>query len=61
MIDLSPVYERDINNYIQELTKILDTTTSDKTFQEQKKIALTLVNTFQGHNHFKNIHDEVMD
>ena len=49
MIDLSPVYERDINNQIEELTKILDTSTSNKTFSEQKKIALTLVNTYQGY------------
>ena len=46
MIDLSPVYERDINTAIEELTKILDTTTSEKTFADQKKIALKLINTY---------------
>lgn len=46
MIDLSPVYERDINAQIEELTKILDTTTSEKTFSEQKKIAMKMINTY---------------
>ena len=49
MIDFSPVYERDINTQIEDLTKILDTTTSEKTFSEQKKIALKLINTYQGY------------
>ena len=34
MIDFSPVYERDINNHIEELTKIIDPDTSEKTFPE---------------------------
>ena len=61
MIDLSPVYERDINTQIEERTKILDQTTSEKTFPEQKKIALKLIKTYQGYQHFKDISDEVMD
>jgi len=61
MIDLSPVYERDINTQIEELTKILDTNTSAKTFSEQKKVALKLINTYQGYQHFKDISDEIMD
>ena len=35
LLDLAPVYERDINSTIEELTKILDTTTSEKKFTEQ--------------------------
>lgn len=42
LIDLSQVYERDINMHIEELTKIMDITTSAKTFADQKKIALML-------------------
>ena len=61
MLDLSPVYERDINTHIDDLTKILDMTTSSKTFSNQKKIAVKLINTFQGYQHFKDISDEVLD
>ena len=46
LVDLSQVYERDINNHIEELTKIMDTTTSEKTFAEQKRIAQILKDKF---------------
>lgn len=46
LIDLSPVYERDINAQIEDRTKILDQITSEKTFPEQKRIAMKLVKTY---------------
>ena len=61
LLDLSPVYERDINTHIEDLTKIFDMTTSSKTFSDQKKIAIKLINTFQGYQHFKDVNDEVLD
>lgn len=38
LLDFAPVYERDINSHIEQLTKILDKN-SEKTFNEQKKSA----------------------
>lgn len=46
---------------IEELTKIIDTTNSEKTFAEQKKIALLLQERYKAYSHFTNIDDEVMD
>lgn len=46
LLDFSPIYERDINQHIEDLTKILDKA-SEKTFAEQKKIAVRMINYHQ--------------
>jgi hypothetical protein len=39
----------------------MDPDTSEKTFQEQKKIAIKLVNMYQGYQYYKDISDEILD
>lgn len=43
LLDFSPIYERDMNEEIKEITKVLKFNNSIKTFTGQKEIELQLI------------------
>lgn len=60
LLDLAPVYERDMNAEIEELVKIVDTSQERKTFAGQKQIQMFLIGFYGVYQHFKEIEDQVV-
>ena len=61
LLDLSKVYERDINVEIEHMTKILDASNTVKTYPGQKKKQMHLISYYSAYQHFKEIDEVIMD
>ena len=62
LIDLSPYYEREINEEIDNMVKIIDAAKSKhKTFATQQRVKLRLISHFSAYQHFKDVSEDVLD